>query len=425
MQFVDYMSKVENALQSNNYFEITEKYSPVICHWLDFSVFCPDDIGQVKDFVNWLNSQFGFEFIENLDRFGNDKGLMPGFTKSYYCKKTTASISYGGVNEFMKDHIFFRFTGKAVQYLYENNIFYELLFKFNEINNSGESSCRCVRIDLAKDCFTGFFDFVKEPSLETRQRIVTTLKTFSYPLRNLDNRMQVKSGWTFYAGRRYGGILVRVYDKGAERGVQLPDGKTWTRVELEIKHSDSRTDWANDVFNALCDGEHISVIYKAYLMKYFRILEPNSVSVDDSNRNKKTPTDAEFLEFVDYDIDDKNDKHKFCELLSFVDYTKKQKDCQELCYATAPISFEGQTLGEILAHLILICEKSREKYLRDYGIYLTSHIDDKDILQSVPFLAIDVGKFELVENIKVIERERLFNSQRAFENNLDDIIDTL
>lgn len=111
--------------------------------------------------------------------------------------------------------------------------------------------------------------------------------------------------------------------------------------------------------------------------------------------------------------------------MSFVDYTKKQKDCQELCYATAPISFEGMTLGEILAHFILICEKSREKYKRDYGIFLTSHIDDKDILQSIPFLAIDVGKFELVENIKVIERESLFNSQRAFENNLDDIIDRL
>lgn len=397
----EYINLVESSLNEDLVPEFTKlKYSPVICHHLDFSISYTDFSDFDLDFfVNKFNKEFGFEFCPNVDKNDLLRGGMPGYTKSYICVKTSSLICFGGVNEYQVNNVFFRFPGNAVQHLYISNLFTSFITFFYSLKSS-ILDVRCVRIDIAKDCFTGFFDFCKSNDYSTRQRICTTLSTFSFDNAVLDNHFCVKSGWTFYAGRRKNAIMVRVYDKAAERNFSCLE-HSWIRVELEIKHSEKRTDWSNECFIRLCNGECISSIYREYLYKYFRILEPNDIEIGDPNRTKKTQVSPEFEEFIN-DFDDEGVKHKFCEELVHVDFITKQRNCQELLNGIASISLCDMKLGEILAHLILNCRKQREKYYKDFSMYLTSHIDEKNVLETIPFLSVSVGGF-LNDSVDVID----------------------
>lgn len=92
-----------------------------------------------------------------------------------------------------------------------------------------------------------------------------------------------KVGHTVYLGSRRSDIMLRVYDKGLERGITKP----WVRWELELKDSRACT-----AVRCLLNTGNIGTVCVGILSNYFRV-----IVLDDCNKSRCS-TDAVWSAFV-------------------------------------------------------------------------------------------------------------------------------
>lgn len=106
---------------------------------------------------------------------------------------------------------------------------------------------RVTRFDVALDDYQG---------LVTRERVIMAfesggLVTHARSFREVRQLGEDARGWTFYIGSRTSPTFVRVYDKGAEQG--LDESVHWYRVEAEFKRERaavSMAEWRDSGFAA-------------------------------------------------------------------------------------------------------------------------------------------------------------------------------
>ena len=143
---------------------------------------------------------------------------------------------------------------------------YESLF--DEVRqNPGEMNL--TRLDVAFDDHEGLLDF--GVLLEDTRSFDYVSKARRWDISESWDDLKRVKGYSIYHGRKVSEILIRIYDKAAERG--FDDGRHWIRVELQLR--DSRALAFLDA-----PGE-IGVRFSGVLRNYLRYVDP-----DDFDSNK-------------------------------------------------------------------------------------------------------------------------------------------
>ena len=107
---------------------------------------------------------------------------------------------------------------------------YESLF--DEVRqNSGEMNL--TRLDVAFDDHEGLLDF--GVLLEDTRSFDYVSKARRWDISESWDDLKRVKGYSIYHGRKVSEILIRIYDKAAERG--FDDGRHWIRVELQLRDS--------------------------------------------------------------------------------------------------------------------------------------------------------------------------------------------
>lgn len=128
--------------------------------------------------------------------------------------------------------------------------------------------CNITRLDVACDDHSGLLDL-------DRLRVDTDLQ--NYVSRSRKWMIEYGSdGCSIYFGSRKSDILIRIYDKAAERGYD-PESVHWIRVELQMR------DTIASGFAAGILRDNICVEYFGVLRNYLRFLEPVE---GDSNKSR-------------------------------------------------------------------------------------------------------------------------------------------
>lgn len=128
-----------------------------------------------------------------------------------------------------------------------------------------------TRLDVAFDDHSGILDiqrlFRDTDNQEGEQQFVSKFRKSKIEKEFKDGR----SGITVYHGSKKSAVLIRIYDKAAERG--LPESQHWVRVELQLR--DERA-------SAFCfDVLPIGVLFRGVLVNYVRYVDDPG---GDSNR---------------------------------------------------------------------------------------------------------------------------------------------
>lgn len=138
-------------------------------------------------------------------------------------------------------------TYGGIEWLY---LFHVLMEECNEFN--------ITRLDLAFDDHTGILD-------KLRLKIDTDDHLYRSKMRTWEIRYGSK-GFTIYHGSKKSQVLVRIYDKAAERG--LLDGTHWIRVELQLRDSN-----AKGAILAYLQHKDLGKVYGGILATYLVYLE--------------------------------------------------------------------------------------------------------------------------------------------------------
>ena len=139
------------------------------------------------------------------------------------------------------------------------------LFTFIHGNN-----LHMTRLDVAFDDHTGLLDIDRVAQDTQDQRYVSRMNWWEVTRSCMGVSCQV--------GSPQSKVLVRIYDKAAERG--WTDGRHWVRVELQLR--DSRAEEFSKI--PLPIGE----AFAGVLLNYLRFVEPDP---DDSNKSRWQMTD--------------------------------------------------------------------------------------------------------------------------------------
>lgn len=128
-----------------------------------------------------------------------------------------------------------------------------------------------TRLDVAFDDHSGVLDirqlFRDSDNQDGEQQFVSKFRVSRIEKEFRDGR----PGITVYHGSKKSAVLIRIYDKAAERG--LPEERHWIRVELQLR--DERAE-------AFCfAGEPIGVLFRGVLVNYVRYVDDPGT---DSNR---------------------------------------------------------------------------------------------------------------------------------------------
>lgn len=121
-----------------------------------------------------------------------------------------------------------------------------------------------TRLDLAFDDHSGILDKVR-----------LKLDTDDHFYRSRSRTWEVRygsKGFSIYHGSRQSDIMIRIYDKAAERG--LFDGTHWIRVEMQL-----RDDNASGAIKAYCNIQDLGQVFGGLLANYLSYLEES----EDSN----------------------------------------------------------------------------------------------------------------------------------------------
>lgn len=115
-----------------------------------------------------------------------------------------------------------------------------------------------TRLDIAFDDHTGILD-------KLRLKIDTDDHTYRSKMRTWEIQYGSK-GFTIYHGSKKSQVLVRIYDKAAERG--LLDGTHWIRVELQLRDGN-----AAGAIRAYLEHQDLGKVYGGILATYLVYLE--------------------------------------------------------------------------------------------------------------------------------------------------------
>lgn len=142
----------------------------------------------------------------------------------------------------------------------------------------GSDDINITRLDMAFDDHTGLLDIDKIWQATLDREYVSKAKKSRVTIS--DNQITDIKGKTVEIGSQKSDILIRIYDKGAERGYG-PDTH-WIRVEMQM-----RSDIATGFCKGLLDTE-TGVQFRGVLHNYLRFVEPSET---DKNRNRWPMTD--------------------------------------------------------------------------------------------------------------------------------------
>lgn len=126
---------------------------------------------------------------------------------------------------------------------------------------------KITRLDLAYDDHTGVLD-------KLRLKIDTDEGNYRSKFRTWEIRYGSK-GFSIYHGSKQSQVMIRIYDKAAERG--LLDGTHWIRVEIQL-----REDNAPECVKAYLDKHNLGAVLGGVLATYLVYCEDSN----DSNKSR-------------------------------------------------------------------------------------------------------------------------------------------
>ena len=130
-----------------------------------------------------------------------------------------------------------------------------------------------TRIDLAYDDHTGLLDIWRmRYDVENRNYISKSKKAMLIWSDDQEHDIQ---GLTIQIGSKSSPVLIRIYDKAAERG--FGDERHWIRVELQL-----RADRAHEALRLLFQRESVGKVASGILRNYCSFVVPSA----DSNRSR-------------------------------------------------------------------------------------------------------------------------------------------
>lgn len=132
------------------------------------------------------------------------------------------------------------------------------------------NSLHITRLDAAFDDHTGILDIERIAQDTQEQRFVSRMKYWEV--------VRSSGGTSCQIGSPKSKVLVRIYDKAAERG--FTDGRHWVRVELQLR--DKRAE------EFLKIPMRIGEAFAGVLLNYLRFVEPDT---SDSNKSRWKMTD--------------------------------------------------------------------------------------------------------------------------------------
>lgn len=142
---------------------------------------------------------------------------------------------------------------------------WDSLFSFVFSNN-----LHITRLDVAFDDHTGILDINRVAQDVLQQRYISRMKWWDVHYSSKGTSCQIGSPKSM--------VLVRIYDKAAERG--FDDGRHWVRVELQLR------DRRAEEFARL--PMPIGEAFAGVLLNYLRFVEPDEA---DSNKSRWRMTD--------------------------------------------------------------------------------------------------------------------------------------
>ena len=146
-------------------------------------------------------------------------------------------------------------------------------FKFLTDLCSGDRRINFTRLDLAFDDHTGLLDMQRmRCDLEDRNY---TFRGKNTGLQWSDNIEENIQGLTLYIGAKSSPVLIRIYDKAAERG--FDHSMHWIRVELRL-----RSERALVAVAKILEHEDIGRVFCGVLHNYFAFRSPGS----DTNKSR-------------------------------------------------------------------------------------------------------------------------------------------
>lgn len=130
-----------------------------------------------------------------------------------------------------------------------------------------------TRLDLAFDDHTGILD-------KLRLKIDTDEGLYRSRFRSWELRYG-SSGFSIYHGSKKSLVMIRIYDKAAERG--MLDGTHWIRVELQLRDEN-----ASGAAAAFVQHQDLGAVYSGILANYLNYIEEDP---NDSNKGRWPVTD--------------------------------------------------------------------------------------------------------------------------------------
>ena len=249
--------------------------------WLSFTILEGDDVEAVLDDFGFLMSDF----------HACPKGAN-GYRQMLLLNGSTLRVLYDG-NEGMGVH--FDVSGSAMSDLFmyfrrslevstpfgtdaidiDLHVMSELLSRVDRLGH-------VTRLDLAIDNIDDiYFSLDDLVDILKAQQFVSKFRSWR-DLAEYTTGGEVR-GHTLYLGSRTSDIMLRVYDKQVEQGVDF----SWVRWELELK--DER---ASQALALMLSGASIGSICLGILKNYFRI-----IILDDTNKSRCS-TDIEYARFL-------------------------------------------------------------------------------------------------------------------------------
>ena len=135
-----------------------------------------------------------------------------------------------------------------------------------------ENEFKITRLDLAYDDHTGILD-------KLELKIDTDEHNYRSKFRTWEIRYGSK-GFSIYHGSKQSQVMIRIYDKAAERG--LLDGTHWIRVEIQMRDEN-----AAGAIRAYLEKQDLGAVYGGMLATYLVYLEPSDT---DTNISRWQPT---------------------------------------------------------------------------------------------------------------------------------------
>lgn len=142
----------------------------------------------------------------------------------------------------------------------------------------GSDDINITRLDMAFDDHTGLLPIQEMRRALLAREYVSKAKIVQVTIK--DNRKTDIIGETLEIGSRTSAMLIRIYDKAAERG--YGSDTHWIRVEMQMR------DKIATGFCAGLLGTDTGIQFRGVLHNYFRFVEPSG---SDSNRNRWPMTD--------------------------------------------------------------------------------------------------------------------------------------